>query len=161
MHTDELTPGRGLLPLRSRWDAVTLEDVAHGLIAQRVAQMVECPHHAIVTPRTILSSHAYHQRFYYRVNTRTSNRFARRSAIICLGNACTMPGKDGLRLRNRGDLCQSLLAELLPHLRQGLALCVCELHPSCDVVTQEAVFHRQIRIAQAEFLIHRACGRRQ
>jgi hypothetical protein len=65
-----------------------------------------------------------------------------------------MPGKDGLRLRNGGDLFQSLLAELLPHLGEGLTLRVCELHPSCDLVTQNAVFHRQIRIAQAEFLTH-------
>src|SRR5262249_10349088 len=159
-HTDELTPGRGLLPLRCRWDAVTLEDVAYGLIAHGIAQIVQCPHYAIVTPGTMLPSHAYNQGFHYRVNTRMSNRFARRSASTCLGKACTMPGKDGLKLRNRGDLFQSLLAELRPHLGQGLALCVCELHPSWDLGTQEAVFHRQIRIAQAEVLVHRAGGRR-
>src|SRR5437016_3327128 len=61
METDELPPGRGLLPLRGRWDAVTLEDVAHGLIAHRVSKIVQCPHNPIIASGTILSGHTHHQ----------------------------------------------------------------------------------------------------
>ena len=56
---------------------------------------------------------------------------------------------------------RAFLPSFCPISARVCALCVCELHPSCDLVTQEMVFHRQIRIAQAEFLIHRVGGRRQ
>jgi hypothetical protein len=72
-----------------------------------------------------------------------------------------MPGKDDVGLRNRGDLCPNLLPELLPPLGEGGALWVGASHPSFDLGADDAVFRRQIRMAQVEFLIDRACDRRQ
>ena len=37
--TDELSPGHGLLALRSGWDTMTFEDVTHRLITQGVSQI--------------------------------------------------------------------------------------------------------------------------
>jgi hypothetical protein len=44
------------------------------------------------------------------------------------------------------------------HLGEGLPLRIGQLYPSClDLVAHDTVFCLQIRIAQAEFLIDRAC----
>jgi hypothetical protein len=54
MHADELVPCRGLLALRSRWNAMALEDVADRLVADRVSQVGQCPDDPILAPGAIL-----------------------------------------------------------------------------------------------------------
>src|SRR4029453_3745537 len=61
MHTDELPPRHGLLALRSWWDAVTFQDVAHRLIAERIAQLGQCTHDTVIPPQTFFSAMAVHK----------------------------------------------------------------------------------------------------
>ena len=50
METGELAPCHGLLALRRGWDAATLENVAHRLIAERVAKIGHSTHDAVIAP---------------------------------------------------------------------------------------------------------------
>jgi len=55
---DEFSPRRGRLALGSGGDTATFEDVAHGLIADVIAQLGQGPRDAIVSPAPILLGHA-------------------------------------------------------------------------------------------------------
>jgi hypothetical protein len=133
MDPDELPPGHGLLALGSRWDAMAFEDVADCLVADRIAQVRQSTHDAVIAPRAILSGHPHHQILDLLTDAGTSNRRARQG-VNRLVHELTMPGEDGVGLRNRGDLCQSLLPELVPHVGEGCALYIGEWHPSFNLV---------------------------
>ena len=63
MDTDERLPGQGLLPCRRWWDTMALEDVADRLVTDRIAQISQRPHNAIIPPRAVLSGHTHHEIF--------------------------------------------------------------------------------------------------
>jgi len=44
METDELPPRHGLFALRGRWNAMTFQDIAHRLGANRIAQVSQRTH---------------------------------------------------------------------------------------------------------------------
>jgi len=56
MYTDELPPRHGLFALRSWWDAVPFQDVADGLVADRITQVDQSTHDTIIAPRAVLHS---------------------------------------------------------------------------------------------------------
>jgi hypothetical protein len=66
-----------------------------------------------------------------------------------------MPGKDGGRRGNGGNLCQGLLAQLHTNLSEFLALIIGQPHTTVDLVAQEAILSGQIVIAQPEVVVHR------
>jgi hypothetical protein len=112
---------------------MAFEDVADCLVTDRIAQVRQSTHDAIIAPRAILSGYPHHHILDLLTDAGTSNRCARQG-VNGLVHELTMPGEEGGRLRNRGDLCQSLLPELVPHCGEGGALYVGESHPSCDLV---------------------------
>jgi len=60
MSCEEVFPGRDLASLGSRRNAVPSEDVLHGLIRQRMAEVGECTDDAVIAPARVLSRHADH-----------------------------------------------------------------------------------------------------
>src|SRR5229473_7244959 len=54
VRADKLFPRRGGLALWRWRNAMTLEDVAHGLVADRIAQVGQSSHDAVVAPGAIL-----------------------------------------------------------------------------------------------------------
>ena len=103
--TDELLPRHRLFALRSRWDAVTFQDVAHRLVADAVAQVDQGPHNAVIPPRTILTGHPHHEVFDLFLNARTANRLRRLGTIALSARECAMPSQDSVGLGNRRNLC--------------------------------------------------------
>ena len=65
----------------------------------------------------------------------------------CGQNQGVVPGEDGGRFDDRGDVCQGFLPKLLTKLSKGLTLCVSEVHPACALIAQNVVFRRWIGIA--------------
>jgi hypothetical protein len=154
MDTDELLLGHGGLALRDRGDAVTLEDIAHRLVADAIAQVGHGANDAVIAPGAILAGHPHHQGLQLLGNAGTSESLARLRTAIRLGHERAVLAEDDVRLCNRRDLFQCLPTKLLADLGQGLPLSIGQLHPSClDLVPQDAVFRRQIRVAPSEFLI--------
>src|SRR5215510_9153308 len=133
MYTDELPPSHSLCAFRSGWDIMAFENIADRLVADAIAQVGHGTGNAVIAPRAILSGHPHYQILDLLTDAGTSNRRARQG-VNGLVYELTMPGEDGVGLRNRGDLCQSLLPELLPQLGEGGALGVGERHPTFNLV---------------------------
>jgi hypothetical protein len=147
METDELPPRHGLFALRGWWDAVPFQDVAPRLVAQTIAQVGQGTHNAVIAPRTILAGHPHHESFDLFRNARTANRLRGLGTIALPIRACAVPSKDGIGLGNCRNLCQGLLVQLLANLSKGLAIIICELHATLDLLTEHTILSYQIRIA--------------
>src|SRR4029453_592224 len=63
MCADKLLPGRRLLTLWGRWNAAALEDIAHRLITDRVAQMGQSAGNTVIAPGAILLGHPHDESF--------------------------------------------------------------------------------------------------
>ena len=117
---DKLLPRRGRLALGSRRDAVALEDVTHGLVADRIAEVGQGSDDAIIAPGAILLCQAHHQSFYLRVDRGTSETLTLLGAIKLLSDELAVPGKNGVGLHDVCHFCQGLLSQLLVDLGEGL-----------------------------------------
>src|SRR4029434_7459089 len=132
------------------------------MVADTIAQIAQGTYNAVIPPRAILAGHAYHEVFPLLGDAGTSDRWTLRRTDIVLVHALAVPSEDGVRLRNRRDLLQCLSAQFVANLSQSLPLSVSQQQPSClNLVAQDAVFRREIRIAQSECLIDSACDRCQ
>jgi hypothetical protein len=155
MHTDKLPPRHGRFALRGWWDAVTFQDVAHSLVADAIAQVGQGTHNAVIAPRTILAGHPHHEVFDLFRNARTANRFRGLGTIALPVRAYAVPGKNGVGLGNCRNLCQGLLAQLLAHLGECLAIVIRKLHATSDLLTEHAILGDQVRIAKPELFVNR------
>jgi hypothetical protein len=154
METDELPPRHGRFTLRGWWNAVPFQDVAHRLVAKTIAQVRQGPHNAVIAPRTILAGHPHHEVFDLFRNARAANRLWGLGTIALPIRACAVPAKDGVGLGNRRNLCQGLLTQLPADLSEGLAIAIRELHATTDLLTENAIFCSQVRIAKPELCVN-------
>src|SRR4029077_14181392 len=105
VRTDALLPGgRGLALWRWR-DAMALEDVAHGLVTDRIAQVGQGPRDPIVAPRAMLLGHADNQGLQLWVNFGAAWRPPLLGAVTLLRHKLAMPAENRVRL---DDLCHFL-----------------------------------------------------
>ncbi|TMQ34552.1 MAG: hypothetical protein E6K70_07020 [Planctomycetota bacterium] len=89
---------------------MTLEDVADRLIAHGIAEMLGGSDKAVIAPRAVLAGHPYHHILDLLGNGGAADRCARLNTLTRLDDERTVPGQDGIGLRNRGHLCQCLPA---------------------------------------------------
>src|SRR4029453_5509413 len=113
MRADKLLPRRGRLALWSRWDAMPLQDVAHGLITDRIAQVRQRTDDPVIAPGAVLLGHAHHQRLKLRVNGGASWRLTLLGAITLLGHEFAVPAENRVGLDDRRHVLQSLLAQFV------------------------------------------------
>src|SRR5262252_5887593 len=106
-------PRGRLLAVWSTWKAPTLENIAHGLIADVVAQLGESAGNAVITPGTILLGHLHDQVFEFLGDTRSSHGLSLLGAIEFLSHQLAMPGENRIGFDEGGDFLQRLLAEFL------------------------------------------------
>src|SRR5262245_44960435 len=97
-----------------------LEDIPYALAAERVSQIGQGPHDAVIAPGAVLAGHPYHQIFDLFGDARTANGLGALDTITLLGRACAMPSQDSVGLSYRRNLFQSLFAELLAQLGECL-----------------------------------------
>ncbi len=84
MGLDKLCPRGGLFTLRRRRNIVALENIAHGLIADRISQVLKRPLNTVIAPGSVLPGHADHQGFYLGVDSRPSRGLAMLGAVKLL-----------------------------------------------------------------------------
>jgi hypothetical protein len=154
METDELPPRHGRFAFRGWWNTVPFQDVAHRLVANMIAQVRQGTHNAIIAPRTILSGHPHHEVFDLFHNARAANRLRGLGTIALPIRACAVPGKDGVGLGNRRNLCQGLLTQLLADLSECFAIAIRELHATTDLLTENTIFCYQVPTAKPEFFVN-------
>jgi hypothetical protein len=73
VETDELVPRGGLLTLWRWGNAMMLEDIPYALVAERVSQVGQGSHDAVIAPGAILAGHPHHQVFDLLVDVGTAN----------------------------------------------------------------------------------------
>src|SRR5205807_6772882 len=156
-----LLPGCGRLALWRRWDAVTLENVAHGLVTHDVSQVGEGADDPVIAPRAIVLGHTNNQGLQLLADFGTARRLPLLGAVKFLSDQCAVPGQDRVRLDDLGHLRQRFLAQLLAHLGQRLALAIAQADATFDLVAQYAIFRHEILVAYQQFLIDGPCDRRQ
>src|ERR1019366_3131859 len=94
--TNEIAPCRIPSSLR-RWPkAVSLEDVAHRLIADVVPQIVDRASNSVVAPRRIVSGQMDDEVFDFGLGRRSSVLFAKSRTIELLGHQSPVPFEDRL-----------------------------------------------------------------
>src|SRR5262245_34705163 len=69
---DEFLPGRRAAPLRCWSDVVPTQDVAYGLVGDLMTEVGQGAYDAVISPAAVLPRQPYHQRFYFRRNTRAA-----------------------------------------------------------------------------------------
>src|SRR5207249_2228044 len=146
VRADKLLPRRGRLALGSRRYAMALEDVAHGLVTDRIAQVRQGADDAVIAPRAIFLGQAHHQGFQLLVDLGAAWGLALWRAIEFLGDKLPVPGEDGVGLDDLGDFLQRFLSQLLGDLREGLASAVTQPYATFDLVAEDAIFGHQVRI---------------
>jgi hypothetical protein len=161
MHTDELPPRHGLFALRSWWDAMALEDIAYCLVTDRIAQVGQRTHDAIIPPRAILAGHPHHQVFALLIKARTAHGLIELGTRTLLVHACAVPSQDSVGLGNRGKLFQDLFVQLLAELGECFALIIRELHTTINLLTAKAVLRSQVCITKPKLFVNRRGDRPQ
>src|SRR2546429_9852002 len=111
-----------------------LEDVAHGLVTDGVAEVGEGHDDPVIAPGAILLGHTDHQVLNLLINTRTAYGFQGLRGVNQLVSTLTVPGEDGFRLGNGSNLSQSLLAQLGAKLSEFLTLAVGQPYTAVDLV---------------------------
>src|SRR5438445_2046096 len=153
MRADELLPCRGRLALWRRWEAMALEDVAHGLVTDRVPEVGEGADDPVVAPGAILLRHADDQRLQLLVNGGSPWALPVCGAIKLLGHELTVPAKNRVGLDDLGHLPQGLLAKFLADFGQRFTFPVTQPDAPLDLVAEDTIFRDQVLITQQQFLI--------
>jgi hypothetical protein len=161
VEADELVPRGGRLPLWRWWNAMLLEDIPYALVAERVSQIGQGSHDAVIAPRAVLAGHPHHQVFDLFGDARTANGLGELGTLTLLGRACAVPGQDCIGLGHRRNLFQSLFAQLLAKLGECFALAIREVHTTTDLLAENTILGYQVRIAQPEFFVNRRGDRPQ
>jgi hypothetical protein len=153
--TDELAPCHGLLALRRGWKAVTLENVAHRLIAERIAKIGQGPHDAVIAPRAVLPGHPHHQVFNLWVNTGTAGRCTGLGTITLRSSELAIPGEDRVCLGHCRNRFKRLPTRVLANRSKRFAIAVREQQAPSDLLAEEMILRQQILIAPPELLVER------
>src|SRR5689334_19618584 len=138
MRADKLLPGSRGLPLWCRWDAVALENVAHSLITERIAQVGQRADDPVIPPGAVLLGHAHHQGLDLLVDRGTAGSLALLGTVKLFGDQCAMPGEDGVRFHDRCHFRQCLLPQLLADLGQGPALAITQPEAPLYLIAEDA-----------------------
>ena len=161
VETDELVPRGGRLPLWRWGNAMLLENIPYALVTERVSQIGQGSHDAVIAPGAVLAGHPYHQVFDLFSDARTANGLGELDTITLLGRACAVPSQDSVGLSHRRHLFQSRFAELLAKLGEYVAIAVREAHTTANLLAEQAILGEQVCIAQPELFVNRRGDRSQ
>src|SRR5712691_1065233 len=128
MRTEKLLPRGRRLALWGRRNAMALEDVAHRLVTDRIAQVHQGSDNAVIAPRTVLLGHTDHQGFEVLIDLRSTWSLTLFGAIKLLRHKFAMPGENGIGFDDVGHFLEGLLAQLLADLGQRRAFAIRQPH---------------------------------
>jgi hypothetical protein len=150
---DEIPPGGILASFRCRLDPVTAKDVAHRLIGHRVAEIAQSSDDAVVSPAGVLSGEADDERLCFGRDAGPAWRSTEFGAVELSGNESPVPGEDGIRLGDTGNLLKRDAAEALTDLSEGGSFRIGKAHAGRKVRAQDSIFSDEVLILEQEFLI--------
>jgi hypothetical protein len=153
MRADALLPRGRRFTFRSRWDAMALQDVAYGLVSDRVAQVRQGTNDPVIAPGAVLLGHADDQRFQLRISRGTPWGLTLGGAIKLLGYELAVPSQDRIRFDDGGHGFQGFFPQLSTNLGQGYAFAIRQPHTALELVAQDTILCHQILVTQQQFLI--------
>lgn len=133
---------------------MALQDVAHRLIADGIAQVRQGADDAIITPRAICLRHADDQCFQLLVDLWASWSLPMLGALKFPSDQLPVPRQDRIGCDDRGDLCQRLLAQLLANGLQGFPFAIAQPHAALYLVAEDTVLRHQRLVPEEEVLVH-------
>jgi hypothetical protein len=153
VRANELLPRGRRFTFWSRWNAMAFQDVPDGLVTDRVSEVRQGANDPIIAPGAILPRHTHDQGLQLWINRGAPWGLALPGTIKLLGDQLAVPAENGVRLDERGHFLQSLLAELLADLGEGLPLAIIQPDASFKLVAQDAILRHQVLVTQQQFLI--------
>src|SRR5207244_10060397 len=121
MRADELLPGGGRPAFWSGRNTMTFEDVAHGLVTDRVPEVGEGADDPIVAPGAMLPGQANDQRLQLWIDGGTPWRLTLCGAVKLLRDELAMLAKNRDGFDDGSHFLQGLLLQLLTDVGQRLA----------------------------------------
>src|SRR2546427_12275490 len=107
---------------------MAFQDIAYGLVTERVSEVGEGADDPVVAPGAILPRHADHQGLQLRVDRGPPWGLALLGTIKLLGHELAVPGQDRVWLDEARHFRQGLLPQLLTDLGQRRAFAVRQPH---------------------------------
>jgi len=105
--------------------------------------------------------HTDYQRLHFLVDHGAPWGCALYRAVKLLRDEFAVPGENRVRFDDVSHFLQGLLPQLVADLSERLALAVTEVHASCELVAEHAIFRHEVFIAQQQFLINGPSDLRQ
>src|SRR5215469_13592638 len=103
--------------------------MAHSLVRNRMTQVGQRPHDAVVTPTRVLAGEANHQFLHLGGNPGPARIPTGLRTIELAGDKLPVPGEDGVWLGRAGHLLQSFAPESLAHLSKRALLRIRQAQP--------------------------------
>src|SRR5215831_6578304 len=148
-------------PLGRRLDSVPIQNLRDGAAGKLVSQIGYRALDAPVAPVPVLFCHTHHQSFNLSGGTR-SPRCPMCHSIVFLGDQFPVPGQQGLRRDNAGDLSQNLPSQCFGSNSQSAALVVIEAHsPVAELLSKNTILLAKIINDLQLALVHPAGDRDQ
>ena len=148
---DEFLPSGGLAPLGGGGNSVPTQNVADGLVGQRMAQVDQRSHNPVVSPTGILARQAKHQILELRVDAWSSHRPAWFRTVELVCDEPAVPSQQGIWFSDTGDFLKRVPPQTLADLGQAGPLAISQAESRPEVRFQNAVLRRQIFVLQKEF----------
>ena len=111
MRLNEFLPARALASFWRRCNAVPLQDVAHRLVRNRIAQIGERTDDPILPPTAVLLGHADNQRLDLRADSRPSRVGSMAGSVELAGDQAAVPAENRLGLGDTGYIGEEVAAE--------------------------------------------------
>ena len=124
------------------------QNVADGLIGNRVTQVGHRADDAVVAPAGVFPRHPDDERFQFFIEPWPPWILAMLGAIKLLRDQLSTPGQDRVGLCDTSDFPQCLPSHALSDLGQGDAFRVGQSQPGRKFRTEDPVFRRQILILE-------------
>src|ERR1700752_1154310 len=116
MRADEFLPRRGGHTLWSCWEAMPFQDIPHGLVTDRIAQISQGADDPVLAPGAVLLCHTDDQGLDLLVVHRAAGHLALLSGIPFLVHELPGPAKNRVGLDDRGHVREGPLSQLLANL---------------------------------------------
>src|SRR5215831_12897673 len=132
------------LRIGRRRHAVPLEQVRDRLMREVVTEVGQCACNPIVAPTGVLAGHVDNEILDDRINAWAARMLTTFGTVEFVGDQSTIPGQNGLRSGNAGDLRQIFPAKAFGDAGQCGALRVREPELSMNVGAEDSILGDQV-----------------
>jgi hypothetical protein len=109
------------------WNSVSAQNVADGLVGQRISQVGQRSHNPVVSPARILACQAHHQILEAGVDARSSHGLAPFLTIKLLSDELAVPSEQDIWFSDIGHFLECLARQAFADLGQRGPLAIVQM----------------------------------